>query len=145
MRIESLMTTENEVIDSISSKLEEMGYEIKSKCSTSERGIDLHAIKNEVELLIEAKGGTTSKDTSRKGKPFNCSQVKDHVAMAILKAMQLKQKHPKSKICIALPSDEKHKRVIETVMLSLKSLDVTVIWSDGQDVTIDQNQDNPIN
>lgn len=145
MRIESLMITENEVIDSVSSRLEKMGYEIKNKCNTSERGIDIYAVKNEVELLIEAKGGTTSKNTSRKGKPFNSSQVKDHVAMAILKAMQLKQKHPKSKICIALPCDEKHKRMIDTVRLSLESLDVVVIWSDGKEVTVDQNKDNSIN
>ncbi|MFR3558128.1 MAG: hypothetical protein ACLTUN_06280 [Paraclostridium sordellii] len=58
----------------------------------------------------------------------------------MLKSMQLKQKYPKSKICIALPCDEKQKRMIDTVRLSLESLDVDVIWSDGKEVTIYQNK-----
>ena len=139
MTIESLMITENEVVESVSSKLEEIGFKIISKSNTVQKGIDIYAINDEFEIMIEAKGGTTSKNTSKKGEPFDSSQVKNHISVAILKAMQLKQKNSTARIGIALPNDNKHRKVVDTVRKSLQILDIYLIWSDGKEVLIESS------
>ena len=71
--------------------------------------------------------------------PFNQSQVNYHISSAILKAMQLKQRNSKAYIGIALPNDKKHRRLIDTIRTSLKSLGIVMIWSDGKKVEIESS------
>jgi hypothetical protein len=137
MKTESLMITEEEVINSVVNKLEQIGFYVKEKSNTIQETIDIYAVKENVEFFIEAKGGTTSKNTSRKGKPFNGSQVKTHIAMAILKAMQIKQIKNTARIGIALPNDRNHKRIIDTLRTSIESLNIEMIWSDGKEVILE--------
>ncbi|MHC1748784.1 MAG: hypothetical protein AB9856_10595 [Cellulosilyticaceae bacterium] len=87
--------------------------------------------------MIEAKGGTTSKDTSRKGKPFNSGQVKDHIAVAVLKVMQLKQEYKEATVGIALPNDRRHRKLIDAIRQSLEVFKIEIIWSDGKEVIIE--------
>lgn len=139
MIAESLMITENEVVDSVVNKLKEMGFKIISQSKASQKGIDIYAKNDEIEIMIEAKGGTTSKNTSKKGEPFDSSQVKNHISVAILKAMQLKQENNLAIIGIALPNDKKHRKVIDTIRKSLQLLDIYLIWSDGKEVLIESS------
>lgn len=138
MKVQNLMITENDVIESVSKELVEKGYEIINTCNTTQKGIDIRAVCGQREIMIEAKGGTTSKDTNRKGKPFNSNQIKNHVAVAVFKVMQLKQENEGVTVAIALPGDMKHKKVVNSIQSCLDMLDIKIIWSDGEKVTIEK-------
>lgn len=133
----SLMITENTVIENVVEKLLLNEFEIISICTTKQKGIDIHAKKQEIELMIEAKGGTTSMNTKRKGLAFTGAQVTDHVGAAILKALKLKSSYPNVRIGIALPADINHLKEINKVKSSLKFLDIDLFWSDGINVTVE--------
>ncbi|MFL8712588.1 hypothetical protein Q3304_17590 [Clostridioides sp. GD02377] len=135
--IENLMITENEVVDCVVSYLEKIGFSIESRCNTMEKGIDIVAQKNNRKLLIEAKGATTSKDTSRKGHPFSSNQINNHVSRAVFKALQMKEYEEDAVVAIALPYTKTHVRVTKTVEKTLKSLEILTIWCDGVNVSID--------
>ena len=69
------MLTEDEVIDIMIDYLKNDGYEIESYCSTSQRGHDIVARKNDEYLCIEAKGQTSANPKSnRYGREFDSAQ-----------------------------------------------------------------------
>lgn len=79
------MLTENEIIEALAEHLRQDGYRIDKQLTTLEQGIDIDAVHLATgrRLLVEAKGGTSSKDgTPRFGKPFSPNQAKSHVAVA---------------------------------------------------------------
>lgn len=137
--VENLMITENRVVDCVVSYLESIGFLIESTCSTMEKGVDIVAKKDSKRLLIEAKGATTSKDTSRKGKPFSRNQVTNHISRAIFKALQMKECEEESIIAIALPYTKTHLQIIETVEKTLNHLEILTIWCDGANISVDGN------
>lgn len=137
--IENLMVTENNVVDCVALHLEKIGFSIESKCNTMEKGIDIVAEKNRKRLLIEAKGATTSKDTSRKGQPFSRNQINNHVSRAVFKSLQMKESEEDSIVAIALPYTKAHVKVVKTVEKTLNSLEILTIWCDGVNVKIDGN------
>src|SRR6266404_3139709 len=77
------MLDENDVVEAVCYHLEVKGYRILQRCSTKQHGIDIIAESPSMKgrLLIEAKGGTSSRDGSaRFEKGFNRTQVFDRVA-----------------------------------------------------------------
>lgn len=77
------MLNENDVVAAVCDYLKSQGYEIVQQCATTEQGIDIIARHPERSgrLLIEAKGGTSSREGSpRYDKGFSPSQVFDRVA-----------------------------------------------------------------
>ncbi len=95
-------------------------------CYTSEHGIDVIAEHPEtkVKLLIEAKGGTSSKPgSSRYGLPYTKSQVFDRVAKGIFTCMQLRTNNPDKKavrVILAVPEEPNYfKEYLRTVSSSL--------------------------
>lgn len=120
---------ENDVINYLIEYLEGQGYYIIDSCNTSKQGYDIVMEKDGRELYIEAKGDTSSKEkTNRYSKPFALSQKKHHVAMAIFKTLQTKTKKENCDIAIALPSDDVHKKLINSVHKQLEKLDITVFF-----------------
>lgn len=64
------MLTENEIIEALAEHLREDGYRVDKQLTTLEQGIDIDAVHLATgrRLLVEAKGGTSSKDgTARFG------------------------------------------------------------------------------
>lgn len=137
--IENLMITENDVVDCVISYLEEIGFSIESRCNTNEKGIDIVAERNSRRLLIEVKGSTTSKDTSRKGHPFSRNQINNHISRAVFKALQMKESEEDAVVAIALPYTKAHLKVAKTIERTLKYLEILTIWCDGVNVSIDGN------
>lgn len=126
------MLTENEVVEAVCGYLSR-SWKIVSRCETNQRGHDIEARREEVTLRVEAKGGTSSKrGTRRHGKPFTANQVRDHVAKAILVALEVRQDGHRAGI--ALPDDplRRHRRVVERVAEVLRRLDIVVFWVDQQ-------------
>lgn len=126
------MLTENDVINYLANHLEtDHGYFIQKKATTSQKGIDIIAIKNGKKLCIEAKGETSSKiQTKRFGKPFTNSQVSTHISMAILYIMLEINKDADNDYAIALPDNLDHRNMICRLLTSLKQLNIKVYFVD---------------
>lgn len=126
------MLTENDVVTAVCKKLEDMGFDIEQALHTSEKGIDIIAVKDGYTLFIETKGETSATQSSnRYGKPFNQNQIKNHIGKALLAVSRLLTSNQGSiavGVAIALPDNEGHKRVISEIEYALKKLGVLVIW-----------------
>jgi hypothetical protein len=136
------MITENDVVEKTVQFLQGQNFHIINQCNTYQKGIDIEAYRGEITILIEAKGGTTSKDTSKKGQPFDRNQVKTHVSVALLKIMQLKEEYmskPNIIFGIALPYEKNHIEIVGSIQSSLKELKIIIFWCDETSVHIDED------
>lgn len=131
-----LMITENEIVDMVISKLLELDFKIISSCDTSTKGIDIVAEKNNRKVLIEAKGGTTSKESAKEGKPFDRNQAKTHISVAIFKLLQLREENRDALLGIALPYERHHYEFINTIITSIKELKIIIFWCDKEEIEI---------
>jgi predicted nuclease with RNAse H fold len=130
---QSLPPDENAVVFAICNELTASGFEITQQLHTTERGIDVIAQhpQTKVKLLVEAKGGTSSKqDSERYGKPYTQTQVFDRVAKGIFTCLQLRTENPDKgavRVILAIPDEPHHfKKYISTVSPSLDSAGIEV-------------------
>lgn len=135
------MLTENDIIEILTNFLKEKKYNILQSLNTNQHGVDV-IVENENETLyIEAKGETSSKETSnRYGKPFNANQVKSHISVALLATMKVISNMPsgsKTKVGIALPDNEDQRKVICKILPALKKLDIRIYWVSKRQVLIE--------
>ncbi|WP_375324048.1 hypothetical protein [Flagellimonas sp. GZD32] len=135
------MLTENEIVEKVADFLESRGYLIKQRLTTNQQGIDLIAESQNEKLYIEAKGETSAlKTSSRYGQPFNRSQVKSHIGLALWATMKVISSEPagkKTKAGIALPDNKEHRKVIEIIYPALKKLGIKLFWVTKSHVTIE--------
>src|ERR1700752_2210250 len=104
----------------MSKYLMNLGYRIDRQLTTLEQGIDIEAmnIANGRRLLVEAKGGTSSKEgTARFGKSFSLNQAKTHVAVAFYCAAKMLQKFAPSRaqVALAFPDDKNHRQTVNAI------------------------------
>jgi len=67
-----MMQTENDIVEKVVDFLESKGYRITQSLTTNQQGIDIIAEMESETLYIEAKGETSSVETSNRfGLPFN--------------------------------------------------------------------------
>jgi hypothetical protein len=129
---EPQMLTENDVVNAVAQFLKLNGFRVERILTTMERGIDIEAVHSPSgqRLLIEAKGGTSSKSTSRFGKPFSLNQAKSHVSVALYYALKLKQKHTKedARVALAFPDDGKHTVLVDNICDALATLKIEVFF-----------------
>lgn len=126
MAVKRAMLTENDVVDSVAAHLQEGGWCIESKSYTGESGHDILATKDGVTLVVEAKGATSSKpETARYGQEFNNNQKHDHVAMALYRAAAVISAG-RYRSGIAVPSDHRHRKLIDDIAPALAALRVAV-------------------
>lgn len=130
------MLTENDVVQAVAGHLEGEGYRIVSSLSTSQRGIDIVAEhpSTKKRLLVEAKGGTSSKEgTANYGNPFTSNQAKTHVSVAFYYAAMLRQKHSSegAEVALAFPEDATHRALVEGISSALNLLGVSVFFVDS--------------
>jgi hypothetical protein len=126
------MLTEDEVVDAVCEWLRSDGYEITQQLLATERGFDIVARKDGVDLVIEAKGAGSSKaHTARHGREFDSGQVFSHVAKAVLKALRVVSKG-EARGAVAFPDNAAHRREIDQVKAALADSGVTVLWVDEQ-------------
>jgi hypothetical protein len=129
------MLTENEIIETLAEFLGREGYRIVKQLTTLEQGIDLDAIHiaTSRRLLVEAKGGTSSKEgTARFGKPFSQNQAKSHVAIAFYCGARLLQKYASepAQVALAFPDDKNHRGFVEAIGGALRRLEIRVYFVD---------------
>lgn len=140
MKLE-LMITENEVIESVAKHLIEDGWTIIQKLTTSQKGVDLIASKENKTLYIEAKGGTSSlASSSRYGKAFNGNQAKSHIGSALWKIGQMMTEEPNGEFALALPNEKTHRLLINDIKAMLLKLNLKIFWVELNDrIEIEQN------
>jgi len=131
--------TEDHVVSAVAKHLVSVGYEIKSALTSLERGIDIVAThrKTGKQLLVEAKGGTSSKaTTARFGKPFDRGQAVSHVSRALFYATQLREKYQANgtEVAVAFPDDKNHKALIVGVGSALVDLKIRVFFVNAEHV-----------
>ena len=127
------MLYEWDVIEAVCKFLSSQEYEIIQKLTESQRGDDIIAVSldgNE-KIFIEAKGETSSKKGStRFGKPFSRTQVRNHVANAFYKAARsLNNNEGQSmRSGIALPKKQDHIDLVKKITKALAILQIEVFW-----------------
>jgi hypothetical protein len=128
------MLTENNVVEAVVLYLEEQDYTIHRKRTTSQRGIDIEATRSDgIWYFVEAKGATSSREGSnRYGQEFDNNQIKSHVGVALLKTFQTLQSFPESKVAIALPDNDNHRQVIDSISTPISNLGVIVLLVDNE-------------
>jgi hypothetical protein len=125
------MLTENDVVDSVVKYLAVSGYRVERHLTTTQQGIDITAVEITTgkRLLVEAKGGTSSKQASKRfGRPFSLNQAKTHVAVALYCAAKLLQEFSAEgvNVALALPDDKNHRSLIEKISDPLQRLEIVV-------------------
>ncbi len=135
------MLTENDVVKAVAAHLAENGYRVDQALTTVERGIDVVAVSRSTgaRLLVEAKGGTTSKPTRRSGKPFTPSQARSHVSVALYCAAKLYHRRSSENVTVALafPDDSVHRELVDDIVSALEVLGIGVFFV-GADRSVTQ-------
>jgi len=123
------MLTENDVVSALCAYLESRSWKIISRAHTSQHGDDIVAEHEGKRLLIEAKGGTSSRAGSKRfGQPFHGLQAQHHVAEAVYKALKLLSESPDTLVAIALPDNKSHRTHVERVEPALERLGIGAFW-----------------
>lgn len=128
------LPTENDVVVAADGFLRGSGWEVLQALDTQQAGVDVVAVHraSNRRLHVEAKGATSSKPgTSRYGKPFDSSQVRDHVANALYAAARVREDYSSA---IAVPLNDLHIRYMRPIRRSLTKLNIAVFWIDGKSV-----------
>ena len=121
---------ENEITDAVCAHLTATGWQVVSRCSTTEQGIDVVAKRNELDCFVESKGGTSSREGSaRFGKPYTESQIFDRVAKGFYTAACLRsEKGDGPLIGLALPDTHCFRKYAGKVARSDRFLRISFYW-----------------
>jgi len=133
------MLDENAVVEAVCSFLGQKGYVIKSKCSTTEQGIDVCAEKPSTgeRIEVEAKGGTSSRQGSNRfGKPYTESQVIDRVAKGFYTVFKMKGEGlPNTRFVLAVPDTRWFRKHLNPVRPACEAAGIGVLLvTDGAQV-----------
>ena len=121
------MLNENDVVNILIPYLAKNNWEIVSTCDTRTQGDDVVAKKEGNVFYIEVKGATSSKtESSRYGLPFSSSQMRDHVAVAVLKALQTRTRCQQSSVGLAFADTPRHRTLFNSIFPCLKLLEIDV-------------------
>ena len=119
---------ENDVVAIVERFLREAGWTIVQRSNTTQTGPDLEAVQRAParRLYVEAKGATSARQGSRRhGRPFDRSQVKDHVANAFYTAAKVSHEHLSA---IAVPRTHLHEAFVDAIGDALVTLKISVLW-----------------
>lgn len=125
---------ENHIIALLIEDLQKNNYQITHYATTRQTGYDIVAQQLDIKLIIEAKGATSSKsESNRSGQSFSTNQVKNHIATAILKAMETMTEQENCLIGLAFPNNQVHRQRLEKSRCALQKLGLIVylVSTDG--------------
>ena len=129
------MLSETDIIDAVCKKLESLGYKIRQRAKTTERGIDIIAIKDDtlpIELYIEAKGEMSTKSaTARHGKKLESADMQINVAEALYKVvaiLSVRAERDQVMVGVAFPENKEYQKFVHVIKPVLNQLGVAVFW-----------------
>lgn len=118
--------------------LRDAGWTIVSAADTEsqEQGVDVHAVRDGVDLLIEVKGfpSRTYVRGPKRGQPKPTQpaiQARHWFAGALLSAVLLRDAHPNSRVGMCFPDAGTYRRLVERTHVSLNKLSIEVWWVDA--------------
>ncbi len=127
---------EGHVVDAVERHLLETGWQILNKADTASRqqGVDLHAERHGVQLLVEAKGypskGYRDPVRAHETKPTTQTNQAQHwFSHALLKAMRLQTKYPTSKVALAFPDFPRYRTLLRETEGGLRKLGIAVLFT----------------
>lgn len=133
------MLNENQIVDIVCNYLSQTGYEVERSSTTYDKGYDIVASNPKgVKLIIEAKGATSSKPSSKRyNKEFDRKQVVNHVSRALYSTIKVINKYPKYEVGIALPHNDFHIKAIKDIQNVVDLLKIKVYWvTENRDVIV---------
>lgn len=120
------MLTEDDVVLAVCDSLATTGWRIVSRAFATERGDDIVAERQGRLLRVEAKGGGSSKEGTRRfGKEFTLGQCQINVGMAVLRALKVASAGTED-AAVAFPDTSNYRRVVEPVLPALAAASVSV-------------------
>lgn len=121
---------ENAVVEALCHHLLREGWVVDQRLTTKQTGIDIIASRDATRLLVEAKGGTSSLDSSaRFGKPYTATQAFDRVAKGLLTGFELLEKAGEDdQVGLAFPLDPFFIRYVDRVKTALGRTGIQVFW-----------------
>lgn len=123
---------ENAVIDSVCARLQALDCEVTQRLRPTQQGIDIiaHNPKSGEQFFIEAKGGTSSRQSSpRFGQPYTPSVVFNRVAKGVFTCIEHRAKYPereKVHVILAVPDTEWFRSYLTPVLQNLHDAGVEV-------------------
>lgn len=131
--------TEDEVILLLNDYLKKNGWKIESYCLGQKHGKDIVAIRNNITLIVEAKGAKANdKSPTKKREEFDTGQLKNHFGKAIVKIFDEMYKNKNAKFAIAHPDDFEIRKSIGHLTPFLKSLGIIHYWVSENGIIIDE-------
>lgn len=125
---------EGNVVEAIVRFLARSGWSVVGQADThsKERGVDVHAIREDKTLLIEAKGypSRSYRDPRRANdvKPTSpTNQAQLWYSHALLKVMRLQTKHPTAVVALAFPDFPRYRALFEETRSGLSKLGVAML------------------
>lgn len=124
---------EGNVVETLARFLANEGWKIVSKADThsKERGVDIHATREDATLLVEAKGYPSvgyrdprRADQTKRTNPS--SQAQQWYSHALLKALRLQTKFPDAIVALAFPDFPRYQALFEETRMGLLKLDVAL-------------------
>lgn len=122
---------EDQIIEVLIQWLQNDGWQIKSFCKGSTKGIDILATKGKKTFIIEAKGAKGNPDhVATKKDKFNSGQLNTHLGVAVIKVLKERNNYPGAEIAIAHPNDQYIKKVLSPVIPDLEKTGIRFLWVD---------------
>ena len=142
------MIRENQVNQAVGEWLAAQGATSVVCLRDRQPGIDVEALLHGKRVLVESKGEIGN---APEKKPFNPSQIPDHMSRQVYKVLELRQNHPDAIIYIANPMNRKIYAAYNKVNLMLTKLDIGALWIrpdlsvalDFEDIAAETNQKRP--
>jgi hypothetical protein len=99
-------------------------------CKTGyQHGFDIEARNGNQVILIEAKGAKANKHEKKSNsKIFSRNQVKTHLAVAVLKAINMKRENINATVGIAHPDTDRIREFVDPIIPFLKKLSIKHYW-----------------
>jgi hypothetical protein len=125
---------EGNVVEALTRFLASEGWQIVSKADThsKERGVDIHATREDAVLLVEAKGYPSKdyRDPRRAGETKRTnptSQAQQWYSHALLKALRLQTKYPGATVALAFPDFPRYRALFGETHVGLSKLGVALL------------------
>lgn len=126
---------EGNVVNAVVKYLRDQGWSILSQADTGkrERGVDVHATRQNKVLMIEVKGYPSRgyRDPNRSGetKPTNPTLQAQHwYSHALLKALRMQSARPDAQIAIALPDFPRYRSLFNETASALRGLGILTLF-----------------
>ena len=125
---------EGNVVEAIAIFLKQGGWTIVRRADTrsKERGVDVHALRSDVTLLVEVKGFPSKnyRDSRRSGesKPTNpTNQAQQWYSHALLKVMRLQTAYPEAVVALGFPDFPRYRTLFKETRGGLAKLGLAMM------------------